>query len=210
MNFGIPGFGTAQELLCLKEFQPKYRPHVVLLAMLDSNDFENNLTIFNQGYFVPHFVLEDGELKLHDRQSFWRKTSSFLRDHSVLYYLVTNRLAFVRSRLKQTHDGGEEEKREIAFRILGEIRRLTVERGIPLYLFYIRDPEHGTARYAALQSFADEQRLPLRMLPLVAEQVVPEDGHWNADGHAAAAEIIYETLTADPRFFRAAREALAE
>ena len=28
--------------------------------------------------------------------------------------------------------------------------------------------------------------------------------------HREPAEIIYETLTADPRFFRAAREALAE
>src|SRR5690349_6428314 len=42
LNFGVDGYGTAQELLTYRYFAAKYSPDVVLLAFFAENDVRNN------------------------------------------------------------------------------------------------------------------------------------------------------------------------
>lgn len=67
LNFGVSGFGTAQELLTLRERVWQYAPDVVLLAVFPSNDVVNNSRALDPDDLRPFFVLEEGELVLDDR-----------------------------------------------------------------------------------------------------------------------------------------------
>lgn len=64
LNFGVGGFGTAQELLLLRTKVWKYQPDIVVLAFFTGNDVANNSKILNQHKFLPFFTLQDNELLL--------------------------------------------------------------------------------------------------------------------------------------------------
>jgi len=68
LNFGVSGYGTAQELLTFRHHAAKYRPNVVLLAVYTGNDVFNNRRDLNpQSYSEqsPYFTLRDGRLELN-------------------------------------------------------------------------------------------------------------------------------------------------
>lgn len=64
MNFGVPGFGTAQELLTLRHKVLEYDPDAVLLTIYTYNDIQNNHRALNPvgGSRAPYFLLEGDEL----------------------------------------------------------------------------------------------------------------------------------------------------
>lgn len=66
LNFGVSGYGTAQELLTLKSRVWKYRPDLVLLAFYSGNDVRNNYRPLEQDPMRPYFVLDHGRLALDD------------------------------------------------------------------------------------------------------------------------------------------------
>ncbi len=70
INFGVPGFGTAQEFLTLDHKVWKYSPDVVLLAFLTGNDIRNNSRALQRGGNQPYFVYRDGQLVLDNSFSF--------------------------------------------------------------------------------------------------------------------------------------------
>ena len=63
-NFGVSGFGTAQEFILLQETVSQYSPDLVLLALVTENDIRNNSKSLNQDEMIPYFVYRDGELVL--------------------------------------------------------------------------------------------------------------------------------------------------
>ena len=63
LNFGVSGYGTAQELLLLRERVFAYRPDWVLLAFFVGNDLRNNTRPLQKGG-RPYFVYENGGLVL--------------------------------------------------------------------------------------------------------------------------------------------------
>jgi hypothetical protein len=67
LDFGVSGYGTAQELLTLKDQVWKYQPDLVLLAFYTGNDVRNNWRPLeldgSRSYFVPR---PDGSLALDD------------------------------------------------------------------------------------------------------------------------------------------------
>jgi len=67
MNFGKRGFGTAEELLTLREKVWKYEPDVVLLAFLAGNDVRNNSRALQGGHRPYFYHDEDGRLVLDTR-----------------------------------------------------------------------------------------------------------------------------------------------
>lgn len=71
LNFGVSSYGTAQQLLTLKERVAPYAPDVILLAFLPSNDIRNNSKKLEGWKARPFFDLQDGKLALD---------ASFLRD----------------------------------------------------------------------------------------------------------------------------------
>jgi hypothetical protein len=56
LNFGVAGYGTAQELLTLRAKVWKYAPDVVVLAFYAGNDVRNNYRRLEQDPGRPYFV----------------------------------------------------------------------------------------------------------------------------------------------------------
>jgi len=64
LNFGVSGYGTAQEYLVLNRYVWKYTPDVVLLAVFTGNDIWNNSRALDGHERRPFFQLHDGALTL--------------------------------------------------------------------------------------------------------------------------------------------------
>ena len=62
INFGVSGYGTAQELMMLRHRVWSYSPDIVLLAFLTGNDVRNNSRILEQDERRPYFVFQNGQL----------------------------------------------------------------------------------------------------------------------------------------------------
>lgn len=80
LNFGVSGFGTAQQLIQLRRRVWDYHPDLVLLAFTTGNDVRNNSAALEGSGDKPYFRLEDGKLQLdasfRERPSFRRQTSA--------------------------------------------------------------------------------------------------------------------------------------
>ena len=80
INFGVSGYGTAQELLTLREHAWKYDPDIILLAFYTGNDFFNNYRALNpvESEQYPYFVYDDNSLVLDNsfRRS-WKMSKAY-------------------------------------------------------------------------------------------------------------------------------------
>jgi hypothetical protein len=83
INFGVSGFGTAQEYLMLESVAIRYRPDLVLLQFTDGNDVRNNSIALEPEKRRPFFRFDQrGELVLDASfvatAEFQRRTSAVL------------------------------------------------------------------------------------------------------------------------------------
>ena len=62
INFGVSGYGTAQELLTLRQKVWDYSPDIVILAFTTFNDIYDNSRALSKTEEVPYFVYRNGEL----------------------------------------------------------------------------------------------------------------------------------------------------
>lgn len=62
VNFGVSGYGTAQELLMLRSFVWEYSPDVVLLATFIGNDLADNVRALSGNSYQPYFTESGGTL----------------------------------------------------------------------------------------------------------------------------------------------------
>ncbi|HZG54825.1 MAG TPA: SGNH/GDSL hydrolase family protein [Pyrinomonadaceae bacterium] len=81
INFGVSGYGTAQELLTLRERVWDYAPDIVLLAVTTNNDITDNSRPLKKTDEIPYFVYRDGQLTLDNS---FRETRVFRLRHSTL------------------------------------------------------------------------------------------------------------------------------
>lgn len=99
LNFGVSGYGTAQEYLLLQSTAIRYRPDLVLLQFTNGNDVRNNSYALEPEKNKPFFRFgDDGELRLDGSfaasPNFRRrgsKAAGFVRavtDHSRLLQMV--------------------------------------------------------------------------------------------------------------------------
>jgi len=94
INFGVSGYGTAQELLTLRERVWSYSPDLVMLAITTNNDVSDNVRSLKKTDRVPYFVYQDARLVEDDsfkrtRTFRWRRSSiagvgRWFEDHSRL------------------------------------------------------------------------------------------------------------------------------
>jgi hypothetical protein len=99
LNFGVSGYGTAQELLTLREQVWKYSPDFVLLAVTTNNDITDNSRVLKKTDEIPYFVFRNNQLALDDsfkdsrafqwRQSAVSRFGRWLRDHSRVVQAIT-------------------------------------------------------------------------------------------------------------------------
>lgn len=66
LNFGVSGYGTAQELLMLEHRVWDYEPDVVLLCFLSGNDVRNNSKTLEPNKDRPFFRLDGGQLVIDE------------------------------------------------------------------------------------------------------------------------------------------------
>ena len=123
VNFGVSGYGTAQELITLREKVWDYSPDVVLLAVTTNNDVLDNSRALKLTDEIPYFVLRGDRLVLDDS---FRQTAGFRLRNSALNRLgrrLRDGLRFVQA----LHEAqGALKSRLDAWR---ERRRLARERG---------------------------------------------------------------------------------
>ncbi|HKP46108.1 MAG TPA: SGNH/GDSL hydrolase family protein, partial [Pyrinomonadaceae bacterium] len=81
INFGVSGYGTAQELLTLRERVWKYSPDVVMLAFTTNNDLTDNTRVLKKVDDIPYFTYNNDQLVLDNS---FRKTSTFVSQRSPL------------------------------------------------------------------------------------------------------------------------------
>jgi len=62
INFGVSGYGTAQELQTLRHRVWPYDPDIVLLAFTSGNDIRNNSRFLEQDETKPYFVFKNNQL----------------------------------------------------------------------------------------------------------------------------------------------------
>jgi lysophospholipase L1-like esterase len=65
INFGVSGYGTAQELITLRRHVWDYKPDIVVLAVTTNNDITDNSRALKKSD-IPYFVYGDGGLTLDD------------------------------------------------------------------------------------------------------------------------------------------------
>ncbi|QEG41570.1 SGNH/GDSL hydrolase family protein [Roseimaritima ulvae] len=100
LNFGVSGYGTAQELITLRQRVWDFQPDMILLAFLPYNDVRNNSKQLEPETYRPFYELRDDELVL-DRSamlsadgprrfhnSAWIRGKHFLIQHIRLCGLV--------------------------------------------------------------------------------------------------------------------------
>jgi len=96
INFGVSGYGTAQELLTLKHFVWQYDPDLILLSFLAANDVADNTRELANDPKRPYFLLdENGALVLDDaylQSDYYRSRTTW---YGRLIYSVINRSRFL-------------------------------------------------------------------------------------------------------------------
>jgi hypothetical protein len=81
INFGVSGYGTAQELITLRQRVWDYSPDLVVLAFTTYNDIYDNSRALSRTEEVPYFVYRDGELTYDDS---FRNSRTYLQRDSKL------------------------------------------------------------------------------------------------------------------------------
>jgi len=91
INFGVSGYGTAQELITLREQVWQYSPDIVLLAFTTNNDIIDNIRELKKARDIPYFVYRGDQLTVdqsfRDTPEFrWRQSPAgrfgrWFRDH---------------------------------------------------------------------------------------------------------------------------------
>ena len=104
LNFGVSGYGTATELITLRERVWDYAPDVVLLAVTTNNDVVDNSRALKKTDEVPYFVHREGKLVLDDS---FRSSRAFMLRQSKLSRFgrwIKDNLRFVQA-VNQAHHG---------------------------------------------------------------------------------------------------------
>jgi len=86
INFGVSGYGTAQELLRLRHKVWGYDPDIIVLAFLTGNDIRNNLRELENDPQRPYFTYDENRLVLDD--SFHRARSFIMSRAPFLYDIL--------------------------------------------------------------------------------------------------------------------------
>jgi hypothetical protein len=120
VNFGVSGYGTAQELITLREQVWAYSPDMVLLAVTTNNDVTDNARALKRTDEVPYFVLRDGQLILDDsfretrafrlRSSGLNRVGRWLRDHLRFTQAIHEAHGAIKSAISARRSQGKREE----------------------------------------------------------------------------------------------------
>jgi hypothetical protein len=98
INFGVSGYGTAQELITLRQKVWQYQPDMVILALLTFNDILDNSRPLKDTEEIPYFVYRDNQLVEDDSflnsktyrklDSNWSRAGRWIRDRVRVFQAI--------------------------------------------------------------------------------------------------------------------------
>ncbi len=100
LNFGVGGYGTAQELLTLRHQVWQFDPDLILLAFFSGNDVRNNSKKLQGDNRIPYFIFEGGRLTLDAgfRDTAWYRSRTSWKGRTGFWILNYFRTAQVLKR----------------------------------------------------------------------------------------------------------------
>lgn len=211
LNLGVSGFGTAEELIMLRERGFKFDPDAVVVGYFD-NDIGDNTR--SQLYAL----LEDGVLTQRNNSYLPAvKAQDFLFSFAAYRFLAENShlMCFVREqaseivqkRMRKKSAAAQsltnDDEAKLTAALLDEVKRECDARGIRLYVLVIPSPDN-TSNFpqAFLKSVGPANIVDMRPIQAgpIATQVLywqKSDGHWNPAGHKLAAEELSRRIASD-------------
>jgi lysophospholipase L1-like esterase len=259
LNFGVSGYGTAQEYLMLESTAIRYRPDLVLLQFTNGNDVANNSPALESEKDRPFFLLDARGALVADtsfagRHSFTSRTgpaADLVREATDRVRLLQMARAVKQMALAPEPTGNEsgveqglepfvlapprdaqwEQAWRVTEALVAEVARSAARIGAAFMLvgvpyaiqvhpsrevrdglqkeLAVPDLFYPDRRLAALAAAGGFDALPLApQMQRMAERAgvffhgFGADvgrGHWNADGHRAAADLIAQRLCSQPR-----------
>jgi len=105
INFGVSGYGTAQELLMLRHRVWDYAPDVVVLAITTANDIRNNSRVLENNPDMPYFVFRGNDLVLDNGFLASREYGPVCRavDHAAHWLVDRSRILQVANQAKNVY-----------------------------------------------------------------------------------------------------------
>lgn len=128
INFGVSGYGTAQELITLRQQAWAYSPDIVVLAFATDNDVRDNSRALNQFPEIPYYIYRGDELvldtsslearnnslKFRLQQSALGRLFNWMRDRSRVIQLVDkSRSRFIRRPVRQERSASARNGKDI-------------------------------------------------------------------------------------------------
>lgn len=109
INFGVSGYGTAQELITLRQHVWAYAPDIILLLVTTNNDITDNSRSLKKTDQIPYFVYRDNQLVLDNsfqstpafrwRESALSRFGGWLTDHLRVLQAMTEIQRAIKTRL---------------------------------------------------------------------------------------------------------------
>ena len=122
INFGVSGYGTAQQLITLRTKVFDYSPDLVLLALTTNNDVTDNLRALKKTDEVPYFVMREGRLVADNsflesrafklRNSALNRLGRFLRDNLRIIQLAHQSHGAIKAQLARLRSHGARDSQE--------------------------------------------------------------------------------------------------
>jgi len=211
INAGVSGYSTDQELLWFQTEGVRYDVDSVVLVFCGNDP---GMNYKQRGYYIynkPRFVLHGDNLDLRGvpvpKIDLVRKMAWHVRRRSALIHLIAETLPELLARAGRTtgtephsDPGTTRSPRpfKLTIRLMDEMRRVATDRGAQFLVVacssWWRGPPSGGTYGTLIDALRADgfQVIDVDSLPGFdpARMTIPDDGHWNASGHAFVACAI--------------------
>jgi hypothetical protein len=197
LNFGVPGYGTDQELRVLETGALAYQPDVVILQICVFNDLRDINHRWLYSWPKPYYEVQDGELHLTRPPFTW---SIRVREASYLVETLYQRIMNAQNIGVLVNPSRDVDTLPLFEALMRRMASLTLDQGIRLVAILAYSPDtldaKGPARGQRLQEVLAGLEVPtLDTRALFAAHssnpgryYSPISNHWNAEGHQLVAE----------------------
>lgn len=182
LNFGVSGFGTAQELLHLQHKVWEFEPDLIVLAFTTGNDVRNNSFALEGNRDKPYFSLQGDALipdfSFRDRESYRSQTSglsrgmqSLISRSRVLQLINRVRLAFAAEEglddaiYAEEPDPQWEEAWELTGALLGAMKAEAGDHNVPLVIVTLSNGIQVHPDFQTRIAYMNEHSLGTLLMP---------------------------------------------
>lgn len=186
INFGVHGYGTAQELITLREKVWQYAPDIVLLAFFTRNDVTNNYRFPEiKDFFRPYFIFQDDKLVFdgafvnsdtyRSRLSWWTLAYDTIRDKSrivqIMFKIINSysdqvkqqriltegrETSFVDKVYKEPADTNWQEAWQVTEELITLMRNEVIEKGAKFLVVTLSNPIQVHPEPSIRQKFMED------------------------------------------------------